>query len=109
MCRIGQLLYELANSLKLAHSMVRYMRIGHFGELANSVLQIAMSDPEQPGGLLSTHGNQYQHIQVHEGATAQLGNTFHISESLIDTNLESYHKLTRSRPRRPAQRPPLRN
>jgi hypothetical protein len=35
------LLYELANSLKLAHSMVRYMRIGHFGELANSVLQVA--------------------------------------------------------------------
>jgi hypothetical protein len=30
----------LANSLKLANSMVRYMRIGHFGELANSVLQI---------------------------------------------------------------------
>ena len=41
MCRIGQLLYELANSLKLANSMVRYMRIGHFGELANSVLQLS--------------------------------------------------------------------
>ncbi|MCJ1279827.1 hypothetical protein MMC21_007651 [Puttea exsequens] len=38
-----------------------------------------MSDSEQPGGLPSTHGNQYQHIQVREGATAQLGNTFHIS------------------------------
>ncbi|KAH6721998.1 hypothetical protein BKA61DRAFT_666748 [Leptodontidium sp. MPI-SDFR-AT-0119] len=35
--------------------------------------------PEQPGGRLSTPGNQYQHIQVAEGATAQLGNTYHIS------------------------------
>ncbi|KAH8803728.1 putative WD-repeat protein [Hyaloscypha sp. PMI_1271] len=37
-----------------------------------------MPYPEQPGGLPSTHGNQYQHIQISEGARAQLGNTYHI-------------------------------
>ncbi|KAH9203605.1 hypothetical protein DL95DRAFT_472229 [Leptodontidium sp. 2 PMI_412] len=40
-----------------------------------------MSVPEQPGGRPSTHGNQYQHIEVREGATAQLGNTYYISRA----------------------------
>jgi len=37
--RIGQFACELANPAKLANSVVRYMLIGQFGELANSVLQ----------------------------------------------------------------------
>ena len=68
---------------------------------------IAMLVPEQVGGRPSTQGNQYQHIQVGEGATAQLGIIFHISQFLTDTDIESYHKLTYNRPRRPAQPPPL--
>jgi hypothetical protein len=42
-----------------------------------------MPDPEQPGGLTSTHGNQYQHIQIGEGARAQLGNTYHIGKHFV--------------------------
>ena len=58
---------------------------------------IAMLVPEQVGGRPSTQGNQYQHIQVGEGATAQLGIIFHISQFLADTDIESYHKLTPGR------------
>ncbi|KAH6703049.1 WD40-repeat-containing domain protein [Leptodontidium sp. MPI-SDFR-AT-0119] len=39
-----------------------------------------MSDPEHLGQRQAPHGNQYQHIQVREGATAQLGNTYHFSQ-----------------------------
>jgi hypothetical protein len=53
-----------------------------------------MSVSEQPGGRPFTHGNQYQHIQVGEGATAQLGNTFHISQFLADTEVEFFFTNT---------------
>jgi hypothetical protein len=49
-----------------------------------------MSVSEQPGGRPFTHSNQYQHIQVGGGATAQLGNTFHISQFLADTEVECF-------------------
>jgi hypothetical protein len=59
--------------------------------------------------IAPTHGNQHQHIQDGEGATAQVGSTFRISQFLADAKLESYHKLTRNRPRRSPQSPPICN
>ncbi|RFU31129.1 hypothetical protein B7463_g5199, partial [Scytalidium lignicola] len=44
-----------------------------------------MSLPEQPSRQTPTQSNQYHHIQIREGATAQLGNIFHNSpEDLLN-------------------------
>lgn len=61
-----------------------------------------MSDPEQPGGQRSIHGHQYQQIQIGDGARAQLGDTYHISQFLAEISIESYYLLTYDRPRKPS-------
>ena len=54
-----------------------------------------MSDPDLPGGRLSSPGHHYQHIQVSEGARAQLGDTYHISKLVLFTEMQ---ELTHKRP-----------
>jgi hypothetical protein len=50
-----------------------------------------MSDPEQLAEYPFMPGHQYQHVQVNDGARANLGDTYHISQFLADAK-EERHK-----------------
>jgi hypothetical protein len=49
-----------------------------------------MSDREQPGERLSSTGHHYQGVHVGPGAKAHVGNTYNISQFLIDAE-EEHH------------------
>jgi hypothetical protein len=54
-------------------------------------------------------GHQFQHVQISDSVSAHLGNTYNVSELLVEKEVKFYKELTRSRPRKPAQPPTVRN
>jgi hypothetical protein len=57
---------------------------------------------EQLAGRPFLPGHQYQHVQVTDGARAHLGDTYNISQFLIDAEEEHHERLTCYRSRKPA-------
>jgi hypothetical protein len=76
----------MANSLKLANSLVQYMAIGQFRQLANSVLQVASASGNNTVRLWdSATGASLQTLEGHSGEIWAVA--FSSDGQYLDTNI----------------------